>query len=121
MKQEIEEWLLGINERESIPTAIKALYFGLFETEDGYGISLTGSCQYDEDDDDWACNIDYRPTQQYLLLNDMESKGLDWNTFLNAVAETISSFLHQCSKEKSYPFGGKIIAVGFDDGELVKI
>jgi hypothetical protein len=118
MEQEIKSWLEVINTEETIPSDIKALNFGLFESENGYGICLTGSRKYDENDDDWACNNDYEPAQQYLNLTNNEMK---WDEILKYVLEILTKHLSVFAKEVSSPFYKKVITVGFDDGDLKRI
>lgn len=118
MEQQIKSWLEVINTKETIPSDIKALNFGLFESLDGYGIYLTGSRKYDENDDDWACNNDYEPAQRYFYLPKNEMK---WDEFLKYVSEILTKHLSVFAKEVSSPFYKKVITVGFDDGDLKRI
>ena len=60
MKEDIRHWIQQINDETILPSDIVAFIFGLFESEERYCIYLTGSIFYDESDDDWACNIDFR-------------------------------------------------------------
>lgn len=65
----ITDWLNRLSQRETIPSDIKALYFGLFEGENSYVIYFIGNKNYDDDDDDWACDIDYKPGENYIQLD----------------------------------------------------
>ena len=66
LEEKIEYWLDQMNvETSCLPADIVAFNFGLFETENGYGIYLIGSKSYDEQDDDWACDIDFEPEDKY--------------------------------------------------------
>ena len=63
MEEEIRHWIQQINDETILPSDIVAFNFGLFESEEGYCIYLTGSKFYDESDDDWACDIDFEPIE----------------------------------------------------------
>jgi hypothetical protein len=64
----LRNWIDGITKAENPDKTIVAYYFGLFETHDGYTIYLVGSKEYDSEDDDWACNNDFSPSEKYLPL-----------------------------------------------------
>lgn len=50
MEEEIRHWIQQINDETILPSDIVAFNFGLFESEEGYCIYLTGSKFYDESD-----------------------------------------------------------------------
>lgn len=121
LKEKIEYWLNQINAEASyLPTHIVAFNFGLFETENGYGIYLIGSNFYDEHDDDWACNIDFEPKNKYLNFNSENIKTMKWEEFQNEVKSIISKYISTNINQLPI-FKGKVITIGFDDGNLVKI
>ena len=121
LQEKIEDWLNDINKEAScLPTDIAAFNFGLFETENGYGIYFIGSKSYDEEDDDWACNIDFEPKNKYLTLSSEHIKVMEWEEFQNEVKSIISTYIS--SNINQLPiFKGKVVTIGFDDGNLVKI
>ena len=49
-------WLDQILKTEKPNADIQAYYFGILETEDGYETYLVGSEEFDEENEDWACN-----------------------------------------------------------------
>jgi len=65
-EREFNNWIEEINMKESSVNGILAFWFGLFETENGYTMYLTGSNEFDEEDDDWACSIDFEPKDKYF-------------------------------------------------------
>lgn len=115
MKKEINDWLRRFETEETVPAAIVAFYIGLFETEHGYGLSLSGAEHYDETDDDWACDTDFEPKNRYLQVD--SEKG--WEDFLHAVVTVVSDYL--AAADDASGFKGRKVAVGFDDGDLVRI
>lgn len=120
IKEKIEHWLLQINDETVLPPDIIAFNFGLFESENGYCIYMIGSRFYDEFDDDWACDIDFEPNRKYLMLTSESIQNLSWEKILYEVKNVISSFI-TANACKLPLFVGKIITIGFDDGDLVRI
>lgn len=69
VKAIVKQWLLFIAEYETLPNDIIALNFNLWEAveENGqscYTLELTGSKQYDAENDDWACEEDFDPRER---------------------------------------------------------
>ena len=121
LEEKIEYWLDQMNaETSRLPADIVAFNFGLFETENGYGIYLTGSKSYDEQDDDWACNIDFEPENKYLICASENIKMLKWEEFQKEAKGIISKYI-SANMDQLPIFQGKVITIGFDDGNLVKI
>ena len=120
IKEKIEYWLLQINDETVLPYDIIAFNFGLFESENGFYLYMTGSKSYDEFDDDWACDIDFEPNRKYLMFNSESIQNMSWEKFLCEVRNVISSFI-TANTCKLPLFAGKIVTIGFDDGELVRI
>lgn len=118
MQDKIDKWVRQLNKRVVISSDIIALNFGLFETTDGYCIYLSGSKQYDENDDDWACNTDYK--SDYLLISNEECHEVDWKSFLNETTTIVIHALNNISSNDSI-FSNRVITIGFDDGNLNRI
>lgn len=112
IKSIIKEWVQKVDKKDVIPSNISAINFGLYEP---YGIELIGSITYDVDNDDWACNKDFVPTERscpYLNINE----NVDWKEFL----ETIQSILKELTSELNgcSVFSVQHITTGFCDGDL---
>lgn len=120
IKEKIEHWIRQINDETVLPPDIIAFNFGLFESEGGYCIYMTGSKFYDEFDDDWACDIDFEPNRKYLMLTSVSIQNMSWEQILYEVRNVISSFI-TANADKLPLFVGKIVTIGFDDGDLVRI
>lgn len=118
--EKIFAWLESVD--SPAPEGIKAFYIGIFESEDStYMLHLAGSRHYDKDDEDWACDEDFVPEQQYTELYTKDMKDTDWENILNAVVSAVSRYLKTKTDDTSSLFYGKIVAVGFDDGNLVRV
>ncbi|UCA61686.1 hypothetical protein KB553_09140 [Chryseobacterium rhizoplanae] len=119
MKQIIKEWFEKLNETEKIPTNIIAINFGLFESDKNYIIYLVGSETYDENDDDWATEVNYEPQNKYLKLIDIQK--MNWKEVQNETGKIIAELIYVENFEDSIFSKIKNITVGFDDGDLIKI
>ena len=117
MKKQIENWLQKLSQDNIDDNGIVALYFGIYETEAGYCLYLTGSKEYDADDDDWACSVDFEPKGNYLSID----STMDWEQFLNTVSVIIEECVNELLISRPKLFSNKIIAVGFDDGQIIRI
>lgn len=120
MEEEIRHWIQQINDETILPSDIVAFNFGLFESEERYCIYLTGSKFYDESDDDWACDIDFEPNRKYLMLASGSIQNMNWKEILYKVKNIIFNFII-ANADKLPLFVGKIVTIGFDDGDLVRI
>lgn len=120
LKLKIERWIQQINDESTVPPGIVAFNFGLFESEDGYCIYLIGSNAYDEDDDDWACEVDYEPKDKYLMLPWEGNNLADWKEFQDMAVDIVDGFISK-NADKLPMFKDKIITIGFDDGNLIRI
>ena len=75
----------------------------------------------DEEDDDWACYVDYEPKRKYLEINNLGNSNIESNSFLQVVVEIISDLMQKTEISESTLFHNRIITIGFDDGELIRI
>ena len=106
MKELILNWIKLLCIEEAPAESITALNFGVFESLNGFTLYLTGACDYDAEDDDWACSLDYEPKRKYLEIK---------------VVEILASLLSNTKIKESKLFYNRIITIGFDDGELLRI
>lgn len=111
-----ENWLKELSSSNEFREEIKALNFGLFEMESGYGIYLIGSKYYDSENENWATNEDFVPNNKYYYFNQTEK--LKWNEFELIVTERISNFLNEQINSNSIFNSVDHITIGFDDGNL---
>lgn len=121
MKEKITNWLQRLNDEEAVPSNIVALNFGLFNSEKGYCIYLIGSEHYDETDDDWACDVDFEPKEKYLEITDADVQNMSWEKFQNDVVQIISDYICQTTVCDSSLFFNRVVTIGFDDGDLVRV
>lgn len=84
------DWLDEILKTEKPNADIQAYYFGILETEDGYETYLVGSEEFDEEDEDWACNTDFEPKNKYLTIG---QNGVDWELILADVKKNIENYI----------------------------
>lgn len=119
--QRLHEWVDNINKTERIDKSIIAFNFGLFESEEGFTMYLTGSKVFDEDDDDWATNMDFEPKQKYFSFGTVFLKDKDWEDILKYSENLVRTYIASEAFKTSIFVQAKGIAVGFDDGDLTII
>ncbi|MFT3934978.1 MAG: hypothetical protein QM726_15235 [Chitinophagaceae bacterium] len=116
MTQEIfNKWLDKIITKERPVSGIIAYYFGIIETASGYETYLIGSKEFDEDDEDWACNVDFEPADKYLNIGQATT---EWQTILEQAKMLIKNYLLTENCKNSFLGQAKAIATGFDGGDL---
>lgn len=114
----IENWLAEIQNSPEPPAEIIAYYFGLFEAKGFYVIYLIGSPEFDAEDDDWTFEIGYEPKQKYFHLQGPEWKDLKWEAVLEKAKNHL---LASPQLSKGRFANAEAIALGFDDGDLVRV
>lgn len=117
----LENWIKEISSKEILPEDIQALNFGIFESENGYTVYLTGSNEYDAAADDWACNEDFVPNNRYLEFDQKEVSMLDWKEFLNLIVDSLRNIISLENYSEYKILNVANITSGFDDGDLVKL
>ncbi len=121
MELEIRDWIHQLNTSERPNSDIIAFHFGLIEKPEGYGMYLIGSKEFDENDDDWACNADFEPKRKYLDLSNTATGGKQWNDILTEVTELLKKYSRSAHFSSSIFSDAVAITTGFDDGDLVRI
>src|SRR5574343_1707615 len=90
MKNNARNFSTWLSSMHDDPANIQAYFFGLFETNNGYTIYLTGSNTYNEADDDWACSNDFYPKNKFF---DLGLKDRKWEEVLNSTINLIKDFM----------------------------
>ncbi|WP_391557907.1 hypothetical protein [Robertmurraya sp.] len=124
--KQFEGWLNDLFDKEKAQDDILAFNFGLYETEDSIQLYITGSKEWDYDDEDWACNNDYFPEGRYpniALYNNLYSSLQDnfqVGLFLTIATTIIFANTYAVSNSTNFLEGKEFIvfATGFDDGDL---
>ena len=118
LKAKINDWLMDISKTENLPSEIEAIYIGIIEGEPCYYIYMTGSSEYDPEEDDWACNEDFTPERKYLD-SQVDTDNVKWKDFEDMVVSIVKS--HMTEHDSSILNKVKHVGVGFDDGDLVHL
>lgn len=121
IEKSFEAWLDQINKTEKVDSSIIAFNFGLFESNNGYTIYLIGSKEYDEENEDWATNVDFEPKDKYLHLEKVLIKTNNWEDVLSLSTKLISNYVSSPKYNVSILKDAQAITTGFDDGNLIKI
>ncbi|WPC39927.1 hypothetical protein [Clostridium sp. JS66] len=115
VKDIIKAWIQRINEGEVLSKDIVALNFGLYEP---YGIELIGSANYDEEDDDWACEEDFVPIERNCPDLDIDDT-YEWESVLKEIESILKELVQEL---KELPIlQVEHITTGFCDGDLIVV
>jgi hypothetical protein len=117
-----KNWLNVCLKTNPIVSEIEAIYLGLFESDQGITLYISGSANFDEEDSDWACDLDYNPKYKYCdtipILNDLFEVKEEMFIRIEKLYNVISEFVNKYLKENKTDLDAIKIAVGFDDGDL---
>jgi hypothetical protein len=121
LSQLLSEWIKKIEEENPPAANIAAINFGMFTSDKGYMVYVTGSEVYDPDDDDWAGEIDYQPARKnkYFLLPREFTAGLKWKGVLDLVVSALKELAADLPGRLL--FEGWILTAGYDDEALVVV
>lgn len=97
---------------------LAAINFGIFESDTGFRVYLIGSTEYEEHDDEWACNEDFVPHQKHFGKN---LKSESWQDAMAEVETLISTFMESDEYPDSILAMVDHVTCGFDEGELKRI
>lgn len=117
----VSNWIKVLSKEEHVPANIKALNFGMFESENGYVVHMYGSEEYDPKDDAWSYNEDYVPKNRCLEFEQKEIKEMHWEDFQSSIVKALKNILDSNPIEEIKIFKVKNITTGFDDGDLINI
>lgn len=82
---------------------------------------MVGSEAFDEEDDDWATDVNFEPEEKYFQIDCSVVKGKDWVKVLELSEGLVREYLKSESLNKAIFKNAEAITTGFDDGELVRI
>ncbi|MDR3244970.1 MAG: hypothetical protein LBT50_00890 [Prevotellaceae bacterium] len=117
---DFEQWINGIVDSEHPGEDIIGFYFGIFESDPKeFTVYLTGSSEFDEEDEEWASNNNFEPEEKYLLLT--QCKNFSYVKVEREVTMLIKKFLDTEVCKNSFFARAKAIVTGFDDGDLIHI
>lgn len=116
MYMEFEKWLDRVVE-ENRPIDATALCFNLYEESDyHWSIQLIGSSEFDEDDEDWACDEVFSTGEDLFTWK----HDTGWEEILDIAIDMIRKYLEEgkyADELKSF----EAVATGFVDGDITVI
>ena len=121
--KQFENWFNQLLEKEKVQEGIQAFLYGLFEKEDGIQLYITGSTEWELDDDDWASNNDYFPEGRYPRITLYQDLYDFWEEkfyiglFLTLSSTIIFANTYLIANPSKFP-EEIVLATGFDDGDL---
>ena len=114
-----DEFVNWLNKHLSkdIPTNILAINFNLYESsEQTYDIQMTGSDEFDEKDEDWACNTVFSTDEDLFVISRTDDIS-EWQQGIIFISALVQKYLESgmyAEKLKSY----KAVGIGFVDGDI---
>ncbi len=115
LKITIKKWITDIDNTDELSSDIKALCFNLYEP---YGIEMIGSSWFDEEDEEWACDEDFKPTQR-VCPNFNVPDSFTWEEVLEIVISILKELINEVPGLKLFKV--EHIAAGFVDRNLIII
>ena len=108
------EWLDG-QLNEDLTSQVVAFNINIYESP--FSIEVVGSYEFDQDDDDWACNEDWVPKKRTTTVSG-SIYGSSWNEAQDNILNMARSYLRSGSVNAHKLVAAKAFAVGFVDGNL---
>ena len=106
----VEKYLIDL------PEDAVAINFNLYEGEEPYSVQLIAADEFDEEDEDWACEEIFS-TEDDLFVIPMTEDIKDWEEALFYIKSLIEEYLN-VSSYKSILKKLQGIGVGFVDGNV---
>ena len=108
------KWLDG-QLSEDLPSQVIAFNINIYESP--FCIELVGSNEFDQNDDDWACNEDWVPQNRTTTVSG-SIYGSSWSEAQDNILNMAKSYLRSGSVNAYKLASAKAFAVGFVDGNL---
>jgi hypothetical protein len=129
--ERFNSWFLDLLRKEPPSKKIIGLWFGLYQTEDGATLYVSGSNTFDANDPDWPCSNDWWPKGRYAPLEQLDTlwselKQCDveeWEVILGIAICLVKNFFACYSGEfqKVSSLSCIHVATGFDSGDIYDI
>lgn len=100
---------------EELPTQIVAFNINIYESP--FSIEIVGSCEFDPEDEDWACNEDWIPENRVISVSNLIF-GSSWEKAQENILAMAKHYIQSSSKNAHKLKEAKAFSVGFVDGIL---
>lgn len=135
----LAKWMDALFLKESPPSSVKGLWFGLFESTQppAYCMYISGSDEFDPKDKtaEWAANKDWEPENRYFFskildhifhkLHTIEKNVAEIGMYVLCLGYSSLAVKSMCRTHKALQVwleqSGRGVAVGFDDGDAVLV
>ena len=115
MYEKISNWLDEVMEQD-IPNEVIAFCFNIYEENDStWSMELIGTEEFDEEDDDWACEevSDFGTRENQFRW----SEEAEWNTVLDEIRNILEEYLEN-GRYANILKSKAGVGVGFVDGDV---
>lgn len=116
MFQELYKWIDSSLEGD-VPSEIQGFCFNLIENGGSFSVELIGSSEFDEEDEDWACEEIFEAEQRVIEIPE-DVSGDHWEKCLESMTTIIQDYLASNSSGAIKLNKVKGIGIGFVDGNL---
>ncbi len=100
-----------------LPSAVRGFSFNLTEVVSGeFEIELIGAERFDADDEDWACEEIWEPTQRSIEISG-GAVGDGWEEVLERMAGMVMDYLSSGARSEILKSADGV-GIGFVDGNL---
>ena len=100
-----------------LPSGVRGFSFNLTEAMPGeLEIELIGAERFDTDDEDWACEEIWEPTQRSIEISNV-AVGNSWEEVLERMAEMVMDYLSSGARSATLKSADGV-GIGFVDGNL---
>ena len=112
----VSKWLDKILSQE-LPKGIIAFNFNIYEGSNGtYDVQLTGSDEFDENDEDWACS-DYYTSGEDICYIKRTKEIEQWEQGLSFITKLVEQYLIE-GRNADILRSACAIGIGFVDGDI---
>lgn len=120
---QFEEQLTAILEKNPPADDILAFNFGIYQSDFMFQLSISGSLEWSEEDEDWATNNDYFQNESFSKNSLYRKLYIYWryNNDLGLFLTVVSTVMLINTYIDKHPNKFKtstVFATGFDDGDL---
>jgi len=117
MINSVEDYInwLDVQLAGELPKEIIAFNINIYESP--FLIELTGSKDFDVQDDDWACNEDWVPENRSIAVAE-SLFGESWEVALENLIEMSQSYLNSAKINAHKLKTAKAFSIGFVEGDL---
>lgn len=115
VQQPFYNWISDV--LRDIPDETIAFVFNIYEEEDVYLVDISGTTEYDADNENWTESINWDSGEEMFIIPKEKFEG-DWEEIHDLIAESLETLIDEETELSDTICDSKVVAVGFIDGDL---